>query len=289
MNNQINPALAQLWGGYQSDEDKALAATGSAIKFGLNVNARITTLAYTTKTGQNNTEGNPAIAITFDINGQIVNTRIYAPGNKVYFKGKEVTDQGSPEYFEGLKQQVALTKGMITHYLKGLGITEEQLKAQLPTVAPGFEPLAQYAQQVAAPLLPTARVDVFAHYQANFSKTSDRTFLEIPTDLTYGAFLTPSTPNVEWTETNTFTVQTPEGTISKEGLAYVNAQGQYHRFVRDAQFLKSKRASQQNRGDATAQSGGTGGTASPFAANAGNAATAQTPPPASGSVTSWGA
>lgn len=289
--NQVNPALAALWGGYQSDEDKSLAAgTGSAIKLGLNANCAIKTFAYSTKTGQNNTEGNPAICITFDINGQDVNTRIYSPGQKVYFKGKEVTDVNSPDYLEGLKQQVALTKGLITHYLKAMGIPEAQLQANLAN-APGFEALATLACQAAAQFIPTARIDVFAHYQATIGAKSDKTYLEIPTDLAYGAFLTPSTPNAEWTEVDSFTVQTETGSVVKKGLAYVNAQGVQHRFVRDEAFLKSKRATQQTKGTATTPSaGGQGGSASPFAANAANTTNpVQNTTPATGGVTGWGA
>lgn len=287
--NQVNPALAAFWGGYQSDEDKALSAgTGSSIKLGLNPNCTLKTFAYSTKTGQNNTEGNPAICITFDINGQEVNTRIYAPGQKVYYKGKEITDFNSPEYLEGLKQQVALTKGLITHYLKALGIPEAQLQANLSNVAPGFEPLAQVACQAAAQFMGTAKIDVFAHYQASLGKNAEKTYLEIPSDLAYGAFLTPSTPNAEWTETDSFTVQTPEGAVVKKGLAYVNAQGQYHRFVRDEAFLKSKRATQQTKGTgAPATNGGQGGTASPFANNA--TQPAQNTTPSQGNIGGWGA
>lgn len=288
MNNQVNPALAALWGGYQSDEDKSLSAgTGSSIKLGLNPNCTIKTFAYSTKTGQNNTEGNPAICITFDINGQDVNTRIYAPGQKVYFKGKEITDVNSPDYLEGLKQQVALTKGMVTHYLKGMGIPEEQIKANLANVA-GFEQLAQLACQAASQFIPTAKIDVFAHYQATIKNGADKTYLEIPTDLAYGSFLTPSTPNAEWTEKDSFNIETPEGVVVKKGLAYVNAQGVQHRFVRDEAFLKSKRASQQTKGGATTgTTTGQGGSASPFANNA--AQPAQNTTPAQGNVTGWGA
>lgn len=282
-----NPALAALWGGYQSDEDKSLQATdGGALKFGLNPNCTIEVFEYSTKTGQNNTEGNPAICITIDINGRKTNTRIYAPGNKVYWRGKEVKDQNSEDYINGLKQQIATTKGLVTHYLKGLGITEAVIQQNLGAVN-SFEQLANLACSAAQQFMKTAKVDVFCHYQATVRDGSDKTFLEIPTDLTYGSFITPSTPGAEWSQTDTFTATDEEGNvITKSGLAWKNQQGVQHRFVRDDFFLKSKRASEQTKsGGASAASGsGNGGAQSPFAAPA----TAQNTQPTQGNATSWG-
>lgn len=281
--SQFNEAA--LWGGYQSDESKEFKASGGgAIVFGLNTEAKITLFEYSTKTGQGGTEGNPAICITFEIGGQNFNTRIYNPGNKVYFKGKEITDKNSPDYFTGLKQQIDLTKALVTHYLKSVNVPEAQIQANLASMT-SFESLAVTASNAMKQFMPTAKVDVFAHYQANIGKTADRTFLEIPTDLAYGPFLAPSTVGVEWKETDKFTIAKEDGTQEiVEGLAYVTPQGIQHKFTRDSFFLKSKRATEQTKAQGATANTAKGGSASPFTAPS------TTPPtPVAGTQSNWGA
>ena len=125
---------ANLWGGYVSDTDKALEASGgSALIFGLNQGVSITKFEFSTLTGTGGSQGNPALIVEVEIAGSKTNTRIYEP-NKVYSrKGEEITDKNSDEYKKGLTQQIMSTKGLLVHWVKGLGIKEEAIETAFKT------------------------------------------------------------------------------------------------------------------------------------------------------------
>ena len=240
--------VENLWGGFQSDEAKELQGGNfDGLVFGLNEDVKIAKFEYTTKTGKGGAEGNGALDITLVVNGAEKNTRIYEPGGNgiVYFKGKPVSDQKSEDYLQGLRQGIVLAKGLITHYLKALGYTEEQLSKNLST-ATSFQSLCEKAAVAVKKHLNKTPLNLFAHFQASIKGDATQTYLEIPENLAYGAFLTPAyeAKNGSWEAQNEW--ETEEGKKVK-GLRYVDGDGNVHPLQRDENYMKSKRASKQTK------------------------------------------
>ena len=125
---------------------------------------------------------------------------------------------------------------MITHTLKALGVTEEQIMAKFAVPANSF---AEFANNLVS-LLPadfkTRPIDVFLEYQWNIADEQDRTFLQFPKNMKGGGFLCPAQPGV-WKE------ERIDGALS-----YVNQNGLKHPFTRDKNYMESNKAIQQFAG-----------------------------------------
>lgn len=246
-----------LWGGYVSDTDPSLGFQTSNLNFGLNQKITLTKFEYSTATGKGGAEGNPALIVEFDINGTSKNIRKYdptVPGSKVYYRGAEVLDTKSPDYMAGLQENIKATKAYVTHILKAVGKTEEQIQAIYAT-ATSFQTLMTSAQAAIQPaILAKQPLDIFLQFQRKITGDADRTFLDIPESLTYGAFLCAHIPaqGGEFKEEQSWTESQAEGgAVVKTGLRYVDGAGNVHRFERDENFMKSKVATVQTKVGAT--------------------------------------
>lgn len=242
---------ANLWGGFQSDEDKSLQITPSNLEFGLNQRVLLTKFEYSTATGQGGSEGNPALIIELSVNGTARNTRIYdptVPGGKVFYRGKEVLDRNSPDFEAGLKDAVKTAKSLITHYVKASGKTEEQIQAAYAAGVNSFADLVRISSGLLAETIATKKpLDLFLQYQPKITGSAEMTYLDIPSNLAYGSFITPHTPPVgEWVAENKWVEKDEnQNDVVKTGLRYVDGAGNIHRFHRDENFMKSKVATQQ--------------------------------------------
>ena len=231
--------VENLWGGFQSDESKELqGGSYDGIVFGLNDKVKIVNFGYTTKTGAGGAEGNPALEIELEINGGTKSTRIYTPGGNgyVYFKGKQVTDQKSPEYMQGLRSAIILAKGLITHYLKAVGYTDEQLNKNLSTVK-SFQELCEKASKAMTKHLNTTPIHLFGQYQNSIKGSATQTYVEIPDNLAYGPFLCPA-------------IEPKDGSweaVTENGLKYVDGAGNVHPFQRDKNYMEGNRANKQTK------------------------------------------
>ena len=237
-----------LWGGFQSDEDDSLKVQSyNGPSFGLNQKAVITKFEYSTLTGAGGTEGNPAIIIELKVGENNVNTRIYGLGDKIYYGGKEVTDKNSEDYAKGVKDTIKSIKALITHYLKAVGRTEQEVNTAFSNGITSFADMAKVAQSLVADAITQKKpVDLFMHYQASIKGTADKTYLEIPNSLMFGSFITAhQAPVGEWKEVKEWEEKEEDGLVVKKGLAYVDNSGNYHRFQRDEAYMKGKRATQQ--------------------------------------------
>lgn len=248
----MSVAQENLWGGFQSDEAKELqGGSFDGLVFGLNEVVKITKFEYTTKTGKGGAEGNGALDITLKVNGSEKNTRIYEPGGNgfVYFKNERITDKQDPRYMQGLRSAVMLAKGLITHYLKALGYTDDQLNKNLSTVK-SFKELCDKAAAAVKKHIDSTPIHLFSHYQASIKGTATQTYLEIPENLSFGAFLCAAIEpkNGDWEAQNEW--EDANGKKVK-GLRYVDGDGNVHPFVRDKNFMEGKRASKQTSGNGT--------------------------------------
>lgn len=251
--------LQNLWGGFQ--DDNVVVNSFDNLVLGLNQNAVITQFEYSTATGTGGSQGSPAILIGVGIGKNKLNRRLYAP-TKIYFENNEI-QPNHPEYGKQMMNEVRKVKGAITHWLKAVGITEEQLQASLGS-ANNFETLAKGAQALMAAHLNNTKVDIFLQYQWAINSSADKTYLEIPKTLGYGAFVTKHMEPVgEWKEVNSFEFQDGEETKTEtQGLAYVDNAGNKHRFYRLKNFMESSFAKQQTKGANPAVNGISQGTTS---------------------------
>lgn len=236
--------LQNLWGGFQ--DDAVVINSFDNLVLGLNQNAVITQFEYSTATGTGGSQGNPAILIGVGIGKNKLNRRLYAP-TKIYFENNEI-QPNHPEYGKQMLNEVRKLKGAITHWLKGVGITEDQIQTALAT-SNNFETLAKGAQSLMFSHLNKTKVDIFLQYQWSINSSADKTYLEIPKGLGYGAFVTPHMEPVgEWKEINSFEFKDGEETKTEtQGLAYVDNAGNRHRFFRLKNFMDSNAAKQQTK------------------------------------------
>ena len=264
-----------LWGGYVSDTDPSLGVQSSNLKFGLNTRVLLTGFEYSTATGKAGSEGNPALVIKIDVNGTERNIRKYdptIPGGKVYHRGVEVIGSNSPDYAAGLQEAVKQVKAFVTHFLKATGKTEEQIQAIYAT-ATNFQSLITAAQTAIQPSIAgKVPMDLFLQYQSKITSGQDRSYLEIPTSLLYGAFITAHIPPVgEWKEETSWSEKQADGSeLMKNGIRYVDNSGNVHRFDRDETFMKSKNATMQTTTANTTGIAGNPQPVQPVAQGAGN-------------------
>lgn len=254
--------LNNIFGGFISDTDKSLEAQSyNGVVFGLNQGVKVVRFEYTKQTGSGGSEGNPAIIVEVDFNGQKINTRFYNP-DKVYKGKEEITDKTSAEYNKGYAQNINTTKGVLTHWCKALGVPEQTIATAFQTTPPtSFETLCLLFCNLAQPNLNNP-IDIFMHYQKNLKSGAEKTYLEIPQNLAFGGFVTSAKPGT-FKATETFKVKDGEGNlVEHKGLGYINEDGKQHPFKRDENYMKSTRATEQK-----AASLGNPGTPAGFAPN----------------------
>lgn len=229
--------------GYVSDTDESLR-TKSGGKFGLNHGTCfLSKFAYNPNVAKEGQPVRDAIEVVLTVSEKEFKTW-FGPISKVFDgDGQEITDTSSPEYIAGFNKAMNQQNGVITHYLKSVGVTEEAIRAV--TATPVFS-FAEYAQKICS-LLPAdynkRPLDLFLEYQWKLGTKADgspqdRTFPTLPGNMKGGAFLVPSEPGV-WVEKRE----------TDGALSYENSNGQKHPFDRSANFMSSHKGTQQVSGN----------------------------------------
>lgn len=224
--------------GFLSDEDASLKAKGSSVKFGLNT-GKLTRFEYSETSGKD--KNKKAIEIDINIGERVIRTwlneidRVYGKDNQI------LTDKDSEEYAKAYKDTLNTVRGVVSHYLK-IFYTEDDLKNKIKSN--GINTLVDYFKFASAGVNAAMKtkgndVDVFLQYQFKKSAGQKITFLEMPQNMKYGAFICKAIKPVgEWTEVR-----------DSEGLSYKDKEGNTHRFKRDASYLTTKMANQQKEED----------------------------------------
>lgn len=247
--------MAEFLFGYTDDQDKDLISNGGgSVNFGLNENVHITSIMYNPNGSNNPANPVECCDINVDVNGRELRRRIFDVKRVFGKKGEElspVDPEFATRYAENMKQNMAA----ITHAVKSLGVTDDQIKALFAKPARDF---GDWVQKMIS-LLPNdyaqRPVDVFLEYQWNISPDQTRTFLEVPKNMKGGAFLVPHVEHATpWKEETSWTSETG---AFVEGLRYVDESGQVHPFKRSKNYMESKKAIQQTDEDTV----GTGQTA----------------------------
>lgn len=242
--------MQNAWSGFQNDDVKP-AMSFDNLEFGLNSGVTVTNFEYSTKTGAGGSEGNPALIVEVQIGTNKVNRRYYMP-TKVYFENNEI-QPNHPEYNKQMNKEIGKLKGVITHWVKAMNFTEEQIQQGL-AAANSFESLCKLAAAMINSVKNTNKVDLFLQYQYSIKGTADKTYLEIPGSLGYGAFVVPSqVPVGKWNKIDSVTT-TDENNVTKTevGISYKDDAGNSHKFTRGKGFLESNMAKQQSKDNTVA-------------------------------------
>jgi hypothetical protein len=237
--------MSNLYGGFVSDTDESLKGK-SGVNFGLNAgNVFLTKFAYNENVAKQGEEPREAIEVIVKVGDREFRDWIN-PITKVFKGNVEITDRNSDEFAAGFKTAANEMGGLITHYLKAVGVSEEAIKA---TASNQFNSFGQYASAMCA-LLPMGfdkrPLDVFLEYQWKFGTKKDggledKTYPTLPKNLKGGYFIIPAINGV-FKE-----VRTEDG-----GLKYVNQSGAEHPFFRDKNFMEGNKGTQQFAGNSSA-------------------------------------
>lgn len=231
--------------GYKDSNDVAPGAQGG--KFGLNTGAHITKFEYNANAGAGGA-AQDAIDLTIQVGEREYRKRFF-PISKVYAKGDggEITDTNSEEYKIRFKEEAELFNATISDIVK-VFISEEDLKAALSTPMSSFADFARVVTrlvQQSSPSWQKVPVDVFLQYQYKPGEGKDRSYLELPSNVKHGSFVSKSFGS-GWTEEKTETT-----------LAYTRGEEQ-HPFKRGKWYVESPFANQIVISGGAAMNGDTG-------------------------------
>lgn len=239
----------------QSEDFKPKEGGGSNLIFGLNQGVKLEKFEYNDKASSDGSPAN-AIDVTLDVNGAKVMNRFFEI-TKVYDadKGGAVEDDGSQAWADAYNQTVTQMNATLTHIVKATGTTQAQIDAALKNEV-GFVDYAKIMESLAK-LDNATDLDFFAQYQWKIPSGKDKTYLEMPSNMKGGYFLVPHVPvKGQWTEEREWEVviesenDGEEKTIKREGLRYVDSENpkNIHPFERNQNFMESKKAIQQIKG-----------------------------------------
>jgi len=223
--------------GFVSDNDDKLVSKGFGF-FGLNQGCTVTKLEFNADGGKG---GSEAHCIDFEIMtaDKPFNKRLYDITGDVWYNN-ELVGEDDENYDKGYNAQWIQNSAWLTHIVKGLGVTEEEIKDALSAVPATFQEWAEIMCDLAAPHLATAVVDIFLEYESKLGKNNKITFLTIPTNMKGGYWICPAMEGV-------YEAKVKDG----KGMKYRNETGEEHPFFRDDKFMKSTKAIQQKKGGET--------------------------------------
>lgn len=223
--------------GFVSDNEESLQ-TKAGPSFGANFGVtKVKNIEYKENVSK---EGNPAReAIQIDFLVKDREQKVwFSPVSKVFGDGKELSP-GDEGYAEGFNAQVKQQGATLTHWLKAVGVKEEELKEATNKEFSSFEEYAKAALSVVPSDYNKKVLDTFFEYQWSIGTKADgtpndKTYPTIPKNMKGGYFVVPTQPG-EWEEKRG----------SDGSLAYVNEQGEEHPFKRSGDYMKSNKGTQQ--------------------------------------------
>lgn len=248
--------------GYQSDEVKV-----SPFSFGLNAgNCRLTKFEWIPNGGKDGAE-QEALDIVFTINGTEKSYRMF-PVVKAFDKNNnEITDRNAPEF----KDAMTDFNARITHILRAFQ-DEETIKSSFARPIKNFKEFCQIAMSILPKDYKEKPLDIFMQYGWTLREGQERTYLEIPSKMKYGRWLSPAVPaQGSWHEKR---VENPDDS-ERKALYYVDDAGNEHPFTKNGWFMNSNFAKQQRAdGGSSNEQAATNMNANATAATTGEAANA---------------
>lgn len=199
-----------------------------------------------------------ALDVVFKINGADKSYRMF-PVVKAFDKNNAETTDPNHEAF---KEAVTDFNARITHILHAF-ISSEDIKTGLSRPISSFKDFAQITMGLLPKNYKELPLDIFLQYQWAIDEGQDRTFLDIPKKMKYGAWLKPARPG-KWVEKR---IENPADSV-REALWYENEKGEKHDFTKTGWFMNSNFAKQLRRDAA-------GGVSSPSSNGAAQATQSQ--------------
>lgn len=262
--------------GYGEDEVKV-----SPFNFGGNFGVTFLTKFEWINNGGKDGAEQEALDIVFEINKVAKNYRMF-PVSKVYDKGgQEITDTASKEYIDAKKEAQSDFNARVTHILHGL-LDHDTVKASLSRPFKNFKEYAQFCQGMVHGVkdFQLKPLDIFLQYQWQPSEGQNRTFLEIPRKMKYGAWLKPAQPGT-WKEMRAENITDS----TRKALWYINEANpvEEHPFFKNGWFVLSA-FSNPVKGTSTgtqSQAGAAMNAGAPASTTSAAPQASQAPPPAS--------
>lgn len=252
--------------GYETDEVKV-----SNLSFGLNENTKMTKFQYIPNGGKDGAEQD-ALDIVFNINGTDKSYRMF-PITKVYVKGEPVEDQSHPAFVDAFRDFNA----RIIHILHAF-VEDKKIRQALARKTSDFKSYISALASVLPPDFAEKDLHIFLQYQWQPSSGQTKTYLEIPTKMKQGPWLTPAIPG-KWEERRAekFNDKTTKA------LWYVNVDGTpdekgnlpEHLFTKNGWFLSNPYGIQQGSSSVNTTSSGSSLSAATAEMNASNIGTDQ--------------
>jgi len=242
--------------GYVDDKDSSLQTTAGG-NFGLN-KAFITDFSLSTTAGRDNAPAN-AILIAVKVGDREYKHRIYEVTGSLLNGDSAPVEKGEEGYDALYKTKTMQDSAYVTHVIKALGFSDDQVKAAIGAPSNFTEFATKVTTLAGAQATYSAKpVDVFLEYQWKISEGQTRTFLQLPKNLKGGFFLNVgTTPTGKWNEVR-----------DNDGMVYKDDSGVTHPFVRNSNFMGGNKANLQDSSNPTesssegaaAMQGTTGGT-----------------------------
>jgi hypothetical protein len=236
MNTATGVEVKQGFGHISDSSDQLKSKAVARGEFGLNKGS-IIKFEYTNEAGKDGGPGD-AIDVWAKVEDAEYRLRLFDI-TKVFDKNNNEIDETHPDYIKIYNANLAQLRGVVTHVVKALGVTEEQIAAALATPPTSFAQWAQIMTAIVGDNIELRPVDIFLEYQWNIGPKAKMTYLQLPKNMKGGRFLCVHVPTATPWEAKT----TDEG-----GLVYTNGVVE-HPFTKDKNFMTSNKAIQQKEGE----------------------------------------
>ncbi len=217
--------------GAVNDEDKSLQV-GEYGHFGLNQGAFLTQFEFSEKAGKDNSD-KEAILIGVTVGEKEYKTRVFDVTDKVYYKDTLI-GPGQEGFEEAVKRDRKQNAATVVHFLKAVGVTQEQIEAAFVNPTNSFK---EWSLKLVS-LLPAGfnkmSVDVFLQYQYTLRPGQTQTYLELPRNMKDGKFIVPALKG------------TFKEVLDSTGLKYINEQEQVHPITKTTKFMDGHKAKKQS-------------------------------------------
>lgn len=256
--------------GYTTDEVKV-----NPFNFGLNAgNCFLTKFEWIPNGGKDGAE-QEALDIVFTINGTEKSYRKF-PVTKAFGKDNaEVTDPTAPE----MKEAMSDFNAVIVHILHCF-MNSDSIKAAMNVPIKDFKHYCQICMSILPKTYKDTALDIFLQWGWNLGD-KEKTYLEIPTKMKYGRWLSVAQNPVGSTSWKEVRVENPADTV-REALYYVDGANNKHLFIKNGWFMNSNFANQQR-----ADGGTTDNSASNSSASANVTSVTNTPAGPTKQAASW--
>lgn len=241
--------------GYATDEQRV-----SPFNFGGNFGVtKLTKFEWIPNAGKDGAE-QEALDIVFNINGQDKSYRMF-PVVKAFGKNQEeITDPSAPEFQDAVIDFNARVTHILHCYLEA-----DAIKAAMARPIASFKEFCEIAMSLLPKNYNEQLLDIFLQYQWALGE-KERTYLEIPTKMKQGRWITPAVAPIggEWKKT----VIEGASDENKKALFYVDGAGNEHPFFKNGWFMNNNYAKQQTSANAEASAGAAVATSEAGATNA---------------------